>query len=119
MSINRPPGHHAESNTIMGFCPLNNAAIAARVAQDRGLKRILLLDWDVHHGNGTEEIFYTDPGVVYVSIHRHDYGSFYPGTGAAARVGYGEAAGHNINIPWDHNPGETRVGNGDYLAAFR
>ena len=119
MSINRPPGHHAESNVIMGFCPLNNAAIAARVAQQKGLTRILLLDWDVHHGNGTEEILYNNPGVVYISLHRHDFGTFYPGTGDASRVGGHRAPGRNVNVPWDHLPGETRVGDGDYVAVMR
>lgn len=104
---------------IMGFCPLNNAAIAARAAQRRGLTRILLLDWDVHHGNGTEQIFWNDPHVLYISLHRHDFGAFYPGTGSPSKVGGAASQGLNINIAWSHWPGEARVGNGDYVAALR
>ncbi|EFN54718.1 hypothetical protein CHLNCDRAFT_24556 [Chlorella variabilis] len=114
VAVVRPPGHHAESNTAMGFCFFNNAGIAARAAQAAGAERVLVLDWDVHHGNGTQHIFEGDPSVLYMSLHRHDGGSFYPGTGAAHEVGEGEGAGYTVNVPWPC--GGMR--NGDYLAAF-
>ena len=83
----RPPGHHAESDKIMGFCLYNNVGVAAAVARKHwGVKRVLIVDWDVHHGNGTQEMFYADPSVLYFSTHRHDRGHFYPGTGAATEV---------------------------------
>ena len=69
-AIVRPPGHHAESNMAMGFCFFNNAAIAARAAQQAGAKKVVILDWDIHHGNGTQHIFESDPNVLYMSIHR-------------------------------------------------
>lgn len=72
MAIIRPPGHHAESNMAMGFCFFNNAAVAARAAQKAGAEKVLIMDWDVHHGNGTQHIFEDDPSVLYMSIHRWD-----------------------------------------------
>jgi len=114
-AIVRPPGHHAESNTAMGFCFYNNAAVAARAAQQAGAEKVLILDWDVHHGNGTQHIFERDPSVLYVSLHRYDRGTFYPGTGSAEEVGYGAGAGFNVNVPWDAG----NIGNGDYMAAFQ
>jgi acetoin utilization deacetylase AcuC-like enzyme len=93
----RPPGHHAESDRVMGFCLLNNVAIAAAVARAEGLAdRILIVDWDVHHGNGTQEIFYRDPDVFYLSIHQSP---FYPGTGAATERGAGPGDGTTLNVP--------------------
>ena len=93
----RPPGHHAESDRAMGFCLLNNVAIGAAVARDRGLaNRILIVDWDVHHGNGTQEIFYSDPNVYYLSMHQSPH---YPGTGASSERGEGEGAGTTRNLP--------------------
>jgi acetoin utilization deacetylase AcuC-like enzyme len=71
-AVVRPPGHHAESNVAMGFCFFNNAAVAARAAQEAGARRVLILDWDVHHGNGTQHIFEDDDSVLYMSLHRHD-----------------------------------------------
>jgi acetoin utilization deacetylase AcuC-like enzyme len=94
----RPPGHHAERDRAMGFCLFNNIAVGARFAvETRGLDRVLVVDWDVHHGNGTQNAFYEDPRVLYFSIHR--YGFFYPGTGGAAEVGRGDGAGFNVNVP--------------------
>ncbi|GMH41611.1 hypothetical protein BSKO_09521 [Bryopsis sp. KO-2023] len=113
-AIIRPPGHHAESSTSMGFCFFNNAAVAARVAQDNGAERVLIVDWDVHHGNGTQQIFEDDPSVLYVSMHRHDRGGFYPGTGAASSVGRGAGEGYSVNIPWDCEG----MGDEDYLASM-
>jgi acetoin utilization deacetylase AcuC-like enzyme len=93
----RPPGHHATSSKAMGFCLFNNAAIAARYAQARyGVERVLIIDWDVHHGNGTQEIFWTDPSVFYFSTHQYPY---YPGTGSRSEVGGGQGEGFTLNVP--------------------
>jgi acetoin utilization deacetylase AcuC-like enzyme len=95
--IIRPPGHHATITTAMGFCLFNNAAVGARYAQSRyGVERVLIIDWDVHHGNGTQAIFWTDPTVFYFSTHQYPY---YPGTGSADERGGGNAEGTTLNIP--------------------
>ncbi|UCC30953.1 MAG: histone deacetylase [Phycisphaerales bacterium] len=95
----RPPGHHAERHMSMGFCLLNNIAIAARYLLDiHGLSRVLILDWDVHHGNGTQHTFEADPRVLYVSLHGHP-GVVYPGTGYEQERGRGEGEGFTINLP--------------------
>lgn len=108
----RPPGHHALEHRGMGFCLLANAAIAARWAQDHhGLERVLIVDFDVHHGNGTQDIFYDDPTVLFFSTHQFPY---YPGTGAADEVGSEMAYGTTINIPFP-----TFVGDAGYLTAFQ
>ena len=107
----RPPGHHALPGHAMGFCLLNHVAVGARLAVRRlGLARVLIVDWDVHHGNGTQEIFWEDSSVGYFSIHRYP---FYPGTGAADEIGGGSAAGTKLNVPIAY--GTSRV---DYLAMF-
>ena len=95
-AIVRPPGHHAGFDKAMGFCLFNNIAIAAKHAQQAGLRRVAIIDFDVHHGNGTEEIFYTDPDVLYISSHQ--WGIF-PGTGALTDIGEGQGRGKTINIP--------------------
>ena len=93
----RPPGHHAEADRAMGFCLFNNIAIAVRDMQSQGGgPRILIFDWDVHHGNGTQHIFESDPDVLYISTHQFP---FYPGTGKAGEVGAGRGTGSTINIP--------------------
>jgi len=93
----RPPGHHAEPARAMGFCLLNNVAVAARRARDaHGAQRVLVVDWDVHHGNGTQAVFESDPGVLFVSIHQWP---LYPGTGSVQETGTGEGAGHTVNLP--------------------
>jgi acetoin utilization deacetylase AcuC-like enzyme len=97
LSLMRPPGHHARPSQAMGFCFFNNVAVAAaHLVEELGAGRVLLLDWDVHHGNGTQEIFYEDPRVLYVSLHRYP---FYPGTGAAEERGSGEGEGFTLNVP--------------------
>jgi len=92
----RPPGHHAERGQAMGFCLFNNVAVAAAAALARGLERVAVVDIDVHHGNGTQHIFYTDPRVLYVSTHQYP---FYPGTGAKEEIGSGAGAGFTFNLP--------------------
>ena len=95
----RPPGHHATPTKSMGFCLFNNIALAARHATSKHqLTRILIVDWDVHHGNGTQDIFYEAPDVVFLSIHRYGMG-FYPGTGAKDETGHGKGLGHVFNAP--------------------
>lgn len=96
ISALRPPGHHAEAGQAMGFCLFNNAAVAAGHALASGVERVLILDWDVHHGNGTEAIFETSDRVVYASIHQWP---LYPGTGAAEHQGSGEGEGYTVNLP--------------------
>ncbi|KHN10413.1 Histone deacetylase 15 [Glycine soja] len=111
----RPPGHHAGVRHAMGFCLHNNAAVAALAAQAAGARKVLILDWDVHHGNGTQEIFEQNKSVLYISLHRHEGGKFYPGTGAAEEVGSMGAEGYCVNIPWSRGG----VGDNDYIFSFQ
>lgn len=104
-SIVRPPGHHAGAGRAMGFCLFNNVAVAARYAQRTyNLERVMIVDWDVHHGNGTQEIFFDDPSVLFVSLHQWP---LYPGSGWLTEIGHGEGAGRTINIPFTPGAGDT------------
>lgn len=96
IALVRPPGHHAERGRAMGFCLFNNVAVAAAAARARGVSRVAIVDFDVHHGNGTQWAFYDDPTVLYVSTHQYP---FYPGTGAADEVGTREGEGFTFNVP--------------------
>ena len=108
----RPPGHPATRAQAMGFCFFNNVAAAAEhLRRAHGLSRIAIVDWDLHHGNGTEAIFYDDPGVLYVSLHQYP---FYPGTGAATDLGRGAGLGFNVNVPFS-----AGVGDLGYALAFQ
>lgn len=108
----RPPGHHATPDRGMGFCIFNNAAVAARYAQKKhGLERVAIIDWDVHHGNGTQDIFYEDDSVFYFSTHQYPW---YPGTGAREETGAGRGRGTTLNVPLPAGCGMDEIG-----AAFR
>jgi len=110
LALVRPPGHHAERDRAMGFCFYNNVAVAAAQAIANGVARVAIVDIDVHHGNGTQWIFYEDPRVLYVSSHQFP---FYPGTGAASEVGQGAGAGFTVNVPL-----EAGATDADYHLAY-
>ncbi|XP_016411706.1 histone deacetylase 6-like isoform X2 [Sinocyclocheilus rhinocerous] len=118
VAIVRPPGHHAEKDTACGFCFFNTAALTARYAQctTHESLRVLILDWDVHHGNGTQHIFEEDDSVLYISLHRYEDGTFFPSSEDANydKVGQGKGRGYNVNIPWSGG----KMGDPEYLAAF-
>jgi acetoin utilization deacetylase AcuC-like enzyme len=108
----RPPGHHAERDRAMGFCLFNNVAIAARALQHvQGVEKILIIDWDVHHGNGTQHYFEADPTVLYASTHQFP---FYPGTGAVGESGVGRGEGFTLNVPLPAGCGDT-----EYIGVFQ
>ncbi len=107
----RPPGHHAERAMPMGFCIVNHVAVGAAHARAAGVERVAILDWDAHHGNGTQDAFWDDPSVLYVSMHEYP---LYPGTGAASERGRGDGAGATVNIPVAPGTSEDA-----YLEAFR
>uniref|UniRef100_A0A673AH62 Histone deacetylase n=1 Tax=Sphaeramia orbicularis TaxID=375764 RepID=A0A673AH62_9TELE len=118
-AVVRPPGHHAEESTAMGFCFFNSVAITAKLLQQKlGVGKILIVDWDIHHGNGTQQAFYSDPNVLYISLHRYDDGNFFPGSGAPEEVGSGAAVGFNVNIAWTGGV-DPPMGDVEYLTAFR
>jgi acetoin utilization deacetylase AcuC-like enzyme len=103
----RPPGHHAEADRSMGFCMINNVAVCARYLQQKyALARIMIVDWDVHHGNGTQHLFYNDPTVFYFSTHQFP---FYPGTGSARERGEGEGEGTTLNCPLQAESGDGEI----------
>jgi len=109
-AVVRPPGHHAERDRPMGFCLFNNVALAAAWLRQRGMARVAIIDWDVHHGNGTQHLFESDPDVLYVSTHQFP---FYPGTGAAEEVGIGPGTGRTLNLPFP-----AGFGDAEYAHAF-
>jgi acetoin utilization deacetylase AcuC-like enzyme len=107
----RPPGHHAERDKAMGFCIFNNVAVACRYAQNKyGIKKAMIIDWDVHHGNGTQKTFWTDPSVFYISVHQFP---FYPGSGSENEVGEEEGDGFSFNLPMYAGSGDV-----EYIEAF-
>lgn len=112
LALVRPPGHHALRKRAMGFCLFNTVAIGARHLKSRhGAERVLIMDWDVHHGNGTQEAFYDDPSVLYISTHQHPY---YPGTGAVEETGVSRGEGYTVNIPLP-----AGCGDGEYVQVFK
>lgn len=108
--LSRPPGHHAERDRAMGFCFFNNVAVAAAHARTMGARRVAIVDYDVHHGNGTQDIFEDEPDVLYISLHQFPY---YPGTGGASEIGRGEGAGRTVNVAL-----EAGATDDDYRLAF-
>nr|AAH64018.1 Histone deacetylase 10 [Mus musculus] len=117
LALVRPPGHHSQRAAANGFCVFNNVALAAKHAKQKyGLQRILIVDWDVHHGQGIQYIFNDDPSVLYFSWHRYEHGSFWPflPESDADAVGQGQGQGFTVNLPWN----QVGMGNADYLAAF-
>nr|XP_031839084.1 histone deacetylase 6 isoform X2 [Nomia melanderi] len=118
VAIIRPPGHHAEEDMPCGFCIFNNIAIAAKYAIEcHHLTKVLIVDWDVHHGNGTQSIFEEDSRVLYISVHRYDNGGFFPNSKNAnyTNVGSGAGEGFNVNVPWN----KKGMGDAEYIAAFQ
>lgn len=119
LAIVRPPGHHAEPDTPGGFCLFSNVAVATKNILKKypeSVRRIVIVDWDIHHGNGTQKAFYDDPRVLYISLHRYENGKFYPGTkyGNSTQTGEGAGEGFSLNIPWR----SSGMDDGDYFYAF-
>jgi acetoin utilization deacetylase AcuC-like enzyme len=122
-AIIRPPGHHAGASCCRGFCFFNNVGIAAHFLREKGLK-VAIVDWDVHHGDGTQELFYTDNNPLQISLHRHDNGLFYPNvSGKPTELGENQGLGYNLNIAWNTNPlsmshTKASIGDDEYFYAF-
>mmetsp|Transcript_11639 Transcript_11639/g.16739 ORF Transcript_11639/g.16739 Transcript_11639/m.16739 type:complete len:419 (-) Transcript_11639:235-1491(-) len=117
-AVIRPPGHHAEPGLAGGYCVINNIAIAASYAKERlGCRKILIVDWDVHHGNGTQAAFLNDPSVLYFSVHRYHCGSYFPSRkyGGPTTCGTGEGAGFTVNVGWN----QRGMGDLEYLAVWK
>ncbi len=117
MAIIRPPGHHAEENKCMGFCFFNSVAVAAKVIQQKfNLQKVMIVDWDVHHGNGTQHLLENDNSILYFSVHRHDNGNFYPigNSGSPEQIGKGLGAGFSVNVGWPRDG----MGDAEYLSCF-
>lgn len=116
-AVIRPPGHHAEPGLAGGYCVINNVAVAAAYAREKlGVNRILIVDWDVHHGNGTQRCFIDDPNVMYFSVHRYHGGNFFPflQQGGPTSVGTGAGKGFNMNIGWN----DKKMGDDEYLVVW-
>jgi acetoin utilization deacetylase AcuC-like enzyme len=112
IALVRPPGHHAGKDRAMGFCLFNNVAVGARhLTDDHGLERVLIVDWDIHHGNGTQDVFYDDDRVLFMSLHQYPH---YPGTGSVHEIGVGNGEGYTVNIPMTFDSGDAEC-----LSAFR
>src|SRR5262249_2914560 len=120
--ILRPPGHHAAvSDKICGFCVFSTVALTAKYAKDKyHLKRILIFDWDVHHGDSTQKFLNEDSNILFISFHRFDKGLFYPGpSGSIENVGSGKGEGYNLNFPWDQVDGSLPIaGDSEYIYVF-
>ncbi len=120
-SLVRPPGHHAcaNNNRLGGFCFINNVAVAAEyLVREHKLKKIAVLDWDIHHGDSTQKLFYDRKDLLYISIHKHLNGKFYPGkSGALENIGKGEGKGYNLNFPINSKKNQF-VGDSEYVYAF-
>jgi len=116
-AVIRPPGHHAEPGLAGGYCVINNVAVAAAYAQEKlGTKKVLIVDWDIHHGNGTQRCFFDNPSILYFSAHRYHGGNFFPFLqgGGPTSVGSGSGEGFNINVGWN----EKRIGDDEYLVLW-
>jgi acetoin utilization deacetylase AcuC-like enzyme len=121
-AIIRPPGHHANNKQCRGFCFFNNVAVSVDYLIKKCKKKVAIVDWDVHHGDGTQEIFYGQQNPLMISLHRYDNGHFYPAkTGSHTEIGEGEGKWHNINIPWNteyYNNSNSFIGDDEYFYAF-
>ena len=117
-AIIRPPGHHAEPGMAGGYCLINNVAVAAAYARAKlqeHVQKVLIVDWDVHHGNGTQSVFLNDASVLFFSVHLFERGVFYPSTGSPDTVGLGDGKGYTVNVGWSHKG----MGDDEYFAVWK